>query len=1237
MDDDDDGSPPDPTGADLALSLIASPSSAIAGNELSYTLKIINWGPTDATNVTIIDTLPPGVSFVSADSGRGATCSGTSTVTCSLGSLANGESHTITLRVAVSPSIRMALNNSAAVTASEADPNPANNVLETTTPTEAQSNLKLSLTDSADPVVAGSALTYTLSLTNTGPSEATGIVVTNTLPISVTLNSASNGCTEFNGTITCTQDILAVGVSEKITITVTTSPTIQNGSIIINTATISGTETDLDSINNTTSESTTIDKVADLAITKVGAPNPVTAGESLTYTLTVTNFGPSDASNVTVTDHLPDGVTLASAPPGCSESANIVTCLTAALPAGNMVQHSLVVTVSPVITDLVVNQAAVTGDEADPVSGNNTTTMSTTVNIMADLSITKQASPDPVQAGGIIAYSLVITNNGPSEARNVVVSDALPDSVTVANVTPISTTQNGNMLNWVIPALAAGASQSVAIDVIASDHFSGIITNTASAIGSDPDQFLINNMDQVTITVTPVVTLVVNTEDDIDDGTCSTIHCSLQEAINASNANATITNTIAFSIPGPGPHTIVPATPLPTVTVPVVIDATTEPGASCASWPPTLLIELDGSIAGFGNGLTIFAGDTTVRGLVINRFKTMGVLLDASGGNLLECNFIGTDLSGYVDLGNGSDGIQINGVPSNTIGGLSPSARNLISGNDQDGIDIKSSGAKFNLIQGNFVGTNVDGTAAIRNSSSGIEIDGWANNNTIGGNVPAARNLISGNGDDGLKIAGFGTNDNLVQGNYIGTDITGLAALGNENHGIYIRLNASNNRIGGVAPGQRNLIAGNLVDGIRLSDIGTTNNIIEGNYIGTNAAGTAAIGNLLRGIRLDTGAAGNLIGGTDPGARNLISGNNEAGVQLTGIGTNDNVIKGNYIGTDISGALALGNGLRGVQIRDGAANNTIGGPQTGAGNVISANGKQGVRIAGNLTTGNIVQGNLIGTDQSGLIDLGNAEHGVNVALGASGNIVGGSAPGEGNIISGNDFHGVRIAGNGSGNIVQGNIIGADIGGSTPLGNAVSGVRIITSTNNTVGGAVSGAGNIIAFNGASGLNLGNTVSNTLRSNRIFGNSTLGIDLNNDGLTLNDPGDIDPGANNLQNYPVLNGITDNGSTIDIGGDLNSTPNTSFTLEFFANITCDPSGYGEGETPLLTSIVTTDGSGNASFNVPTAAPVGQFITATATDPTGNTSEFSACASFAAPIDISVDNTVDSNPIFIPIIMMR
>jgi parallel beta-helix repeat protein len=701
---------------------------------------------------------------------------------------------------------------------------------------------------------------------------------------------------------------------------------------------------------------------------------------------------------------------------------------------------------------------------------------------------------------------------------------------------------------------------------------------------------------------------------------------SLRDAIIYSNAHPG-KDTIAFNIPGAGVHTISPLTQLPTITDPVVIDGYSQPGASPNTNGPglgdnaALQIELDGSLAGSASsGLLVSAGGSTIQGLVVNRFAYFGIVLNTAGGNIVAGNFIGTDPSGAVAEGNGQDGIligiyggqsQSNG---NTIGGTSTAARNIISGNGMTGIDIQPSDG--NIIEGNFIGADATGTIALSTSAgfrSGVFIFGGSNN-TIGGVTAEARNVISGNQGTGagVEIYSVGAGNNQVQGNYIGTNVTGTSALPNST-GVSAAdgpLSAPS-IVGGTFLGAGNLISGNSSIGVSL-----VHGIALGNLIGTDFTGTSAVPNG-RGVFLNSDST---LGGTTPAARNIVSGNAGDGVFVA---NGNNIVQGNYIGTDITGTVAMGNNGGGGGIFVFAGNNDlIGGAAPGAGNVIASNGYREVLVS-NSSTHVTVQGNYIGTDKTGNVPMGNPSWGFGVDIWNADNtrVVG-------NVI-GDRYAGVGIEGAGSFNTtVQGNSIGVGSDGDTAIPNGYGVWLFGGTTNNTIGGTAPGDGNVIANSRFVGVELdtyynapittgnsilGNSIYNT--SAQEFANAGLGIDIARsndlavDGPNPNDAGDADAGNNNLQNYPVLTNVINGAGSTTIQGTLNSAPNSTFRIEFFANSAVKANGYSEGEHYLGFATVTTDANGDASFIVTlaTSSTADQFITSTATDSDGNTSEFS------------------------------
>ena len=611
---------------------------------------------------------------------------------------------------------------------------------------------------------------------------------------------------------------------------------------------------------------------------------------------------------------------------------------------------------------------------------------------------------------------------------------------------------------------------------------------------------------------------------------------SLRDAIV--NANATVgTDTITFNIPGPGVKTINLVNQLPDITDPVVIDATTQPG-----YAGSPLIEINGLAISSERGLVIKAGGSTVRGLAIGNFSSgNAIFVTNCDNNSFQANYLGVDPMGTIARPN-SVGLFFSNSSSNLIGGTTAATRNVISGNNTTGITLSGSN---NVVQGNYIGTNAGGTAAIGNGLNGIEVSGQgASNNLIGGTAPGAGNVISGQAR-GISIFVTGT---TIQGNLIGTDATGTQRLTGSGTGI-LTFQATNTVVGGLTPGARNIISGNGGNGVFLSGAGSK---LQGNFIGTDITGTVALGNSNTGVVAGGGA---VIGGTTAEARNIISAN--GGFGNVALGENNSgvaaVVQGNYIGTDVTGTKALSS---------------------------------------------------------------NSAHGISIFT--NGHLIGGTAPGAQNVISGN-ITGIRVGvftGDVTGNAILGNLIGLNAQGTAPLPNTQEGVHFSTALNNTLGGLQPGAANKIAFNGGPGVVVSFGRRCSIRGNSIFGNNGLGIDLGASGVTPNDFNDPDEGANNLQNFPVITTVSSTASSTTIQGTLNSTPNTTFQIDFYSNAAVDPSGNGEGALFFASTSVSTNISGNASIDVtfPIALPGGRAISATATDSSGNTSEFSAASASAA-----------------------
>ncbi|MGE5682088.1 MAG: NosD domain-containing protein [Bacillota bacterium] len=636
------------------------------------------------------------------------------------------------------------------------------------------------------------------------------------------------------------------------------------------------------------------------------------------------------------------------------------------------------------------------------------------------------------------------------------------DAGTTFNII-ISSTDNDGSYMWTVPNIPSDKCR----------------IRISDAADGDPSDISDQNFE-----ITGFVKLVFNAD---DAGTGS-----LRQAILDANTHIGY-DTIKFNIPGNTLHTIKLYSPLPALTDPVIIDGFSQPGSNVNTNPVEAgnnalqLIELDGTYAGTKSiGLELKAGNSLVRGLIINHFDSCGVRISGFGNNIITGNYIGNNSDGpglkYNQLG-----VYIEDSPQNTIGGASPASGNIISGNGIVGILIHNLGATGNKIQGNYIGPDVTGTKAFLQYHQIYILD--APDNIIGGTINNTRNIISGGGDP-------------------------------------------------------NTAYDPPIAGIRIMGLKSTGNIVQGNFIGTNSSGTGTIKNTQAGITILSSS--NIIGGITESARNVISGNLSTGIFIAG---NMNQLLGNYIGTDLTGTKAVANGA-------------------------------GIAIRGKY------------------------------------NIIGGTEQGSGNVIAGNNYDGFVLMDSAIGNIVKGNFIGTISNGKAALGNGWSGLMISKlSKNNVIGGIQKGAGNKIHFNAQDGIKLtGEATGNLLRGNSIFSNSGLGINLvaQNEGeskVTPNDAGDSDTGPNNLQNFPSITSIEKEENAIFIKGNLSSIPNTTFQLDFYSNSADDPSGYGEGDTLIGVTEIKTDAAGKAEFytSIGAVIPAGYFITATVTDPSGNTSEFS------------------------------
>ncbi|OAI38856.1 hypothetical protein AYO38_08800 [bacterium SCGC AG-212-C10] len=627
---------------------------------------------------------------------------------------------------------------------------------------------------------------------------------------------------------------------------------------------------------------------------------------------------------------------------------------------------------------------------------------------------------------------------------------------------------------------------------------------------------------------------------------------SLRQAILDVNAgDGSSVQTISFAIPGGGVQKIAPTTALPVITKTVLIDGYSQTGTAPNS-------------ASSGTNAVI--------------------VIELSGENLVE--------NPCINIADRT-GIAINGGNGSTVRGLAI--------NRWSCYGISVTGGTNHVISGNFIGTDTLGTTARPNLTALFTAN--ATNVTVGGTTAAARNLISGNSQDGVYIA-FGNPQNKVLNNLIGTNASGTAALANGGNGVVVN-DSGLNQIG--AAGAGNVISGNHL-GVLISSAGAHDNSIFANRIGTNAAGDAAIGNDGWGIRIEAQAPQNRIGGTGAGEGNLISGNGIDGVIV--FSGNDTVFYGNIIGLNAAGTGALPNVSSGIKVQ-ASIGVTIGDAGSSARNIISGNFARGIQLISSNNAG--IQNNYIGSDSSGTVSIGNSHFGIDVS-GSDNVIIGGPTSVGGNLIVGNGFGGIVTQNGGDNTVIVSNIIGLDKNLANELSNPGGGV-LLNGPGARVGvfqGQLA-PNMIFQANANPGVSVvgASSVGNIIRSNSIrTAGGGLAIDLANSnsfGVNDNDAGDVDTGANEYQNFPVITAAQQNTTTIS--GSLTTEPNQIYVLDFYKSPTCTFSTRN-AVTYLGNFEVSTNATGIVQFAAPVAPGlVGQFVTATATDQDGNTSELSDC----------------------------
>lgn len=555
--------------ANLMLTKTATTATPTAGLPLTYQLDVVNNGPTTAPAVVLTDTLGADMAFVSA-TGGGTFDPNTGNVTWNIGELADAASASVTLTVNVDPSATGMVTNNAGVTSDAPDPDLSDNDVTVNTAIATSADLSVSKTTTTASPTAGQPLQWQITVHNAGPSDALGVQLVDTLPGGVMFSSASDGGDGLSvpGQVTWNLGTVAAGADMVVTVDVDVDAATTG--TITNNVTVSTTTADPDAANDTASVATLLAVDADLSIAKTAGAAMVTAGNSLTYTLDVTNNGPSDATNTTIVDTLPAGVTFSSATGG-GDGLSVpgqVTWNLGTLAASGNTSVMVTVDVNSDATGMLSNAAQVGSDAGDSDPSNNNSSVDTPVETAADLSVALADDVDPVLAGNNLTYTIMVTNNGPSDTADLTVVDTLP-----AGVTFVSASDSGDgtsvpgQVTWTLGALTAGTSQSLTVTVTVDSSTTANLNSsvTVSSTTADPDAS--NNTAAEATTVDTQIDLSVTKTDAVDPVPAGTLLTYTIVVANAGPSDATgvmLTDTLppevlfdsasdggdGFSVPG---------------------------------------------------------------------------------------------------------------------------------------------------------------------------------------------------------------------------------------------------------------------------------------------------------------------------------------------------------------------------------------------------------------------------------------------------------------------------------------------------------------------------------------------------------------------------------------------------------------------------------------------------------------------------------------------------------------
>ncbi|WP_219087015.1 DUF7507 domain-containing protein [Microbacterium resistens] len=533
--------------ADLSIQKVFAPEAPVAGENLTYTLTVRNDGPSDAQDVTITDPLDPDTTFVSATPAESACTVTDGTVRCALGTVPAGEERSAVITVTLAPGATAVVQNTATVTSSTNDPDPSNNASSTSFEPIVIADLAVVKTASVEEVAAGGTFDYTIVVRNLGSSAAQNAVLDDVVPAGLTITGVNGtaDCAVQDGTaLRCAWDTLSASETSTIVLSVQVDPDAPEGTLT-NTASVAAPADDQDTSNNSDSADVRIVQSADLSVQKLHAGDPVPGSRSV-YTISYRNNGPSTARGAVITDVLPAGFTPGVLDTGCTVTDGVVSCALGDLAPGAGAEIHIEGAWDQNLTGTVSNTAAIESATPDPDENNNTSTVENDFAPSADLSIVKTAVEQRFpHIGGPVEYDVVVRNDGPSVAQDVVVDEQPSAGVTISGAEPSRGVWDAATARWLVGPLAPG--ESATLRVTGTFAATGDVANTAVVTSGTPDP---DPEDNTSTAVVPVIAAadisVVKTAD-----------------VNRISAGGTITYTLTVRNNGPSTAEVVNVFDLP--------------------------------------------------------------------------------------------------------------------------------------------------------------------------------------------------------------------------------------------------------------------------------------------------------------------------------------------------------------------------------------------------------------------------------------------------------------------------------------------------------------------------------------------------------------------------------------------------------------------------------------------------------------------------------------------------